>query len=255
MNQARGAPLDPAYYVAAGSLKARTYQLDTVANNLANASTVGYKGERSFFTVFNKATHEGKGLPLSPFVNDGTVLASRGMDFTQGTMRTTGRSLDLAIEGNAFFMVQTPSGPQATRDGRFQLGKGGEITALDGAPLLGKNSRPIAVDPAGGAFEVLADGTVQQGSKTLGQIDLKAFANPVGLTRTGASRFNTAGSPEQEPKATIAQGTLEQSGVDMAACMIDMIRLNRLFEMSMKVASTITNDLDARSISDISTGR
>ena len=247
--------MDPAYYVAAGSLKARNYQLDTVANNLANASTVGYKGERSFFTVFNKATSEGKGLPLSTFVNDGTVLASRGMDFTQGNMRVTGRSLDLAIDGNAFFMVQTPTGPQATRDGRFQLGKGGQITALDGAPLLGKNGRPIAVDPAGGAFEVLADGTVQQGATTLGQVDLKAFANPAALTRVGSNRFDASGSPEQAAKATVAQGTLEQSGVDVATCMIDMIRLNRLFEMSMKVASTITNDLDARSISDVSTGR
>ena len=63
---ARGAPLDPAYYVAAGSLKARTYQLDTVSNNLANAETVGYKGEKSFFTIFNKAANQGRGLPLSP---------------------------------------------------------------------------------------------------------------------------------------------------------------------------------------------
>lgn len=247
--------MDPAYYVAAGSLKARTYQLDTVSNNLANANTVGYKTEKSFFSIFNKAAGEGRGLPLSPFVNDGTVLASRGIDFAQGSLKPTHRKLDLALEGNAFFMVQTPSGPQATRDGRLQISKDGQLTALDGAPLLGKNGRPITLDPTAGDFTVLADGTVQQGANTLGELQLKAFANPGALERLGSNRFDVTGAQEQAVSATVSQGALEQSGVDVATCMVDMIRLNRLFEMSMKVASTITNDLDAKSISDISTGR
>ena len=126
---------------------------------------------------------------------------------------------------------------------------------MDGAPLLGKNGRSIAIDPAAGDFTVLADGTVQQGATTLGQLELKAYATPGALTRVGGNRYDPSGSKEQAVNATISQGSLEQSGVDVATCMIDMIRLNRLFEMSMKVASTITNDLDARSISDISSGR
>ncbi len=81
--------MDPAYYVAAGSLKARAYQLDLVSNNLANCTTVGYKPEKSFFAVFNKAKEEGRGLALTPFVDDGTVLAQSGMDFSQGTLRRT----------------------------------------------------------------------------------------------------------------------------------------------------------------------
>lgn len=247
--------MDPAYYVAAGSLKARSYQLETVANNLANSSTVGYKSERSFFSIFNKANTEGRGLPLSPFVDDGTVLAHRGMDFSQGNFRPTGRNLDLSIEGNAFFMVQTPQGPRATRNGRLQLGPGGQLTALDGAPVLGKNGQAITIDPAEGPMTVLPDGTVQQGANTLGQLDLKAFTTPSALTRVGGNRYDATGSTETPAVATVLQGSVEQSGVDMASCMIDMIRLNRLFEMSMKVASTITNDLDAKSISDISTGR
>ena len=247
--------MDPAYYVAAGSLKARAYQLDTVSNNLANTDTVGYKGERSFFTIFNKAKDQGRGLPLSTFVNDGTVLATRGMDFAQGSLKTTGRKLDLSISGDGFFMVKTPSGNMATRDGRLQLGKDGQLTALDGAPVLGKDGLPITLDPAAGPFDVLSDGTVQQGTNTVGQLQLKSFANPTGLTRIGSNRYDPAGAQEKAGTVTVNQGSLEQSGVDVATCMIDMIRLNRLFEMSMKVASTITNDLDARSISDVSTGR
>lgn len=247
--------MDPAYYVAAGSLKARSYQLDVVSNNLANADTVGYKGERSFFTIYNKAAAEGRGLPLTKHVNHGTIFVTKGMDFSQGTLKTTGRKLDLAISGDGFFMVKTPEGNRATRDGRFQLGKDGQITALDGAPLLGKDGLPITVDPAAGTFEVLADGTVQQGANTVGEIGLKAFARTSELNRTGANRYEPGDNKEVPPTGTINQGTLEQSGVDVASCMMDMIRINRLFEMSMKVASTLANDLDARSISDVSTGR
>lgn len=246
--------MDPAYYVAAGSLKARVFQLDLVSNNLANSATVGYKPERSFFSVYNKAKADGHGLPLTPYVDDGTLIAQSGVDFSQGVTKTTKRSLDLAIEGNGFFMVKTPQGTQATRDGRFQIGTNGQLQALDGATLMGKNNLPIQIDPAGGPVQVGTDGTVQQGETTAGQIDLQAFANPGSLQRAGANRFIPSG-PQAAVTGSVTQGALEQSSVDVASCMIDMIRLNRLYEMSMKVASTVANDMDARSISDISTGR
>ena len=252
--------MDPAYYVAAGSLKARSFQMDLVSNNLANAATVGYKPEQSFFSVFNKAKDAGRGLALSPYVNDGTVVAQSGLDFSQGSQKTTGRSLDLAIDGNAFFMVKTPQGLQATRDGRFQMGKDGQLQTLDGAALMGNNNLPIIVDPTAGAVTVLQDGSVQQpggpgqAATTVAQIDLRAFANPGSLRRAGASRYDTSGTQPGTATATVTQGALEQSSVDLPTCMIDMIRINRLFEMSMKVASTITNDMDAKSIGDIATG-
>lgn len=252
--------MDPAYYVAAGSLKARSFQMDLVSNNLANAATVGYKPEQSFFSVFNKAKDAGRGLALSPYVNDGTVVAQSGLDFSQGSQKTTGRALDLAIDGNAFFMVQTPQGLQATRDGRFQMGKDGQLQTLDGAALMGNNNLPITVDPTAGPVTVLQDGSVQQpggpgqAATTVAQIDLRAFANPGSLRRAGASRYDTSAAKPGTAAATVTQGALEQSSVDLPTCMIDMIRINRLFEMSMKVASTITNDMDAKSIGDIATG-
>lgn len=243
--------MDPAYYVAAGSLKARSFQLDTVSNNLANSATVGYKPEKSFFAVFNKAVNDGSGLPLSGFLNDGTVLASRGTDFSQGTLKVTGRNMDLALEGPGFFMVKSASGVQATRDGRLTLSKAGELQTLDGSQVLGKNGQPILMDVNDPSFTVLPDGTVQQGVETKGQIDIRDFTQLDSLQRLGSNRFDPAGSPTKAAQATVVQGSLEQSSVDMATCMIDMIRLNRLFEMSMKVASTITNDMDSRSISDV----
>ena len=248
--------MDPAYYVAAGSLNARSLQLEVLSNNLANASTVGYKSERTFFQVYNKATQSRRNLALTRDVNDGTVLAQRGLDMSQGAIKQTDRSLDVAIEGDAFFMVKTPQGLRATRDGRFQLGKNGELQAQDGSPVMGKNGQTLILDPALPVVGISPDGTISQGSsapeqKTVGQIDLKAYANPSALTRTGALRFDPGSQAEAPIKASVAQGYLEQSGVDVASSMVEMIRINRLFEMSLKVASTISNDLDSRSTNDV----
>ena len=243
--------MDPGYYVAAGSLKARSFQLDVVANNLANSSTVGYKPDQPFFAIFNKAGASGRGLPLTPYVNDGVVFGETGVVFDQGSLRATGRPLDLAIEGNAFFTVRTAQGDRVTRDGRFQMGADGQLQAMDGSPVLGKNGQPIGIDPKLGNVTISADGTVQQGGQAVGQVALTAFDKPGSLKRVGALRFDPAGQAAAPVKATVAQGHVEQSSVDTGSAMVEMIRLNRLFELSQKVASTISYDLDSRSINDV----
>lgn len=247
--------MDPGYYVAAGSLKARAFQLDVVANNLANAATVGYKPDQPFFAVFNKAAGSARRLPLSAHLNEGVVFGETGVVATQGTLRPTGRPLDVAIEGNAFLMVRTPAGDRATRDGRLQMGQDGQLQAQDGSPVLGKNGQPIAVDPKNGAVSISPDGTVQQKEQVLGQLELKAFEKPGALKRTGALRFDPTGAAETPVTGGVTQGHLEQSAVDASSTMVEMIRLNRLFELSLKVASTLSNDLDSRSINDVAISR
>ena len=247
--------MDPGYYVAAGSLMARSFQLEVVANNLANAATVGYKPDQPFFAVFNKAAGSGRKLPLSGYLNDGVVFAETGVVTEQGNLRATGRPLDVAIEGNAFLTVRTPGGVRVTRDGRLQLGTDGQLQAMDGSAVLGKNGQPITVDSKNGNLSITTDGTVQQKDQVLGQLDLKAFEKAGSLKRTGALRFDPTGATEAPVKGTVTQGYLEQSAVDSASTMVEMIRLNRLFEMSMKVASTLTNDLDSRSINDVAISR
>jgi flagellar basal body rod protein FlgG len=241
--------MDPAYYVAAGSLKARSLAMDVVANNLANASTHGFKPDRTFFTLFNKA--KGAGLPKQ--LNDGTVVGNRGTNLDQGALIASGRPLDVALQGPGFLVVRSPQGELLTRDGRLKLGQDGQLQAMDGLPLLGKGGQPLTVDPAAGRVTIAADGSVQQGGATVGQLELRDVANPLGLKKIGNSRFDAANAQPQpaSPNTTLAQGHLEQSGVDMPSAMVEMIKTNRLFEMSMKVASTVSNDLDARSINDV----
>jgi flagellar basal body rod protein FlgG len=111
------------------------------------------------------------------------------------------------------------------------------------------------VDPKNGTISISTDGTVQQKDAVLGQLELKAFEKPGALKRMGALRFDPTGATEAPVKATLSQGHLEQSAVDSASTMVEMIRLNRLYEMSLKVASTLTNDLDSRSINDVAMSR
>ena len=248
--------MDPGYYVAAGSLNARSLQIEVLSNNLANSQTVGYKKEQTYFSIFNKAAASLRKLPLSKDLNDGTLLAQRGIDMSQGATQATGRDFDLAIEGDAFFVVQTPQGNRLTRDGRMKIGKDGQLSALDGSPVLGKNGQFIVLDPSLPQMMVAPDGTVSQGTqpqdqKVVGQIDLKSYADAPRFNRVGNLRFDPGSQAEVPSSGTIAQGYLEQSGVDIAACMVEMIRINRLFEMSLKVASTISNDLDSRATNDI----
>jgi len=247
--------MDPAYYVAAGSLKARSFQLETVSNNLANAATVGYKTERSFFAVFNKALQSNRNLPLSGPLNDGTVLGQRGIDFSQGATKATGRALDIALEGEGFLMVETPQGQRATRDGRLSMGTNGTLTTLEGYTVLGKNGQPIKVNPQGGSLSFTRDGSVQQDGQPVGRLEIKDFENAGNMSREGANRYDPAGLKERPAKAFVVGGHLEQSTVDTPSVMVDMIRLNRLYEMSMKVASTLSNDLDGRSINSIAMGQ
>ena len=200
--------MDPGYYVAAGSLQARSFQLEVVSNNLANAATVGYKPDQAFFAVFNKAAGSGRKLPLSGYLNDGVVFAETGVITEQGSLKATGRQLDVAVEGNAFLTVQTPAGVRVTRDGRLQMGANGQLQAMDGSPLLGKNGQPITVDSKNGNISIAPDGSVSQKDQVLGQLDLKAYEKAGSLKRTGALRFDPTGATEAPVQATVTQGHL-----------------------------------------------
>lgn len=255
--------MDPAYYVAAGSLKARTLQLDLLASNLANTTTPSFKVGLPFFASFNKAIQSSRRLPFSGPLNDGVVFGDTGTVMAQGALKTTGRSFDFALDGEGFFMVQTKAGLRATRDGRFQMGPGGLLTALDGSPVLGKNGQPITLDPAGGELGLGEDGSLQQTRKdsgnaqptAVGELEIRNYEKAGNLKRSGELRYDPGQAKAIPSTAHLRQGVLEQSSVDMPSLMVEMVRLNRLFEMSMKVMSTLTNDLDARSINDVAVSR
>src|SRR5580700_7371556 len=113
------AQMDSGYYAASTALIARTQALDTIANNLANASTVGFRAEHNVFSSVLAAAGTSSTSPLNDAINNFGILSGTSMDLSQGAMQKTGNSLDLAIQGAGFFEVQTAGGPMYTRNGSF----------------------------------------------------------------------------------------------------------------------------------------
>lgn len=241
-------------YTAATGMEAQERKMDVVANNLANASTTGFKKVRAEFqdllseTIRTPAAPEAEGgtapAPLQIGLGVGTVATSR--DFTMGELISTGNSLDLAIEGDGFFRVIRPNGDLAyTRAGNLRVDADGRLVTQRGEIL-----EPEIVIPSDTTeLTIRQDGTVlalQPGDETpreLGAIELTTFVNPNGLVAIGGNLFvatEAAGEPMhvrpgEQGAGTLAQGYLEGANVKAVEEMIAMIATQRAYELNSKV--------------------
>ncbi len=206
--------------------------LDVVSNNLANVNTIGYKSSRANFQELLNARQYG-----------GVQLSSTQNFMQQGSLSETSNALDLAIQGPGFFAVSLPDGRTAyTRDGRFGLGPDLQIVSANGYPLVWDGQIPQDAV----AVHINPDGTVmaQQGDtwNQVGTIQLNRFPNPNGLQNFGqnlwlasdVSGAAEAGAPASENFGQIVGNAVEQSNVDMASEMTQMISLQRSFELSLR---------------------
>jgi flagellar basal-body rod protein FlgG len=244
-----------ALHTAASGMIAQQYNLDNVANNLANASTAGFRYRRLQFedllyqdlvTPGSAATQQttfSSGLQIGL----GTRSSTSEVVLTQGDATTTGNPLDLMIQGQGFFQVRLPDGQIAyTRSGSFQLDQQGNVITADGNAL-----QPTITIPANAqTITVGTDGTVsitlpsQQQAQQLGVIQLATFPNPGGLQSVGqnllmpttASGDPIVGNPGgSEGLGTIMQGMLEQSNVDVVEEFVQMILTQRAYEANSRV--------------------
>ena len=131
--------MDSGFYAACAALMARSQALDLVANNLANTSTPGYRGQHNIFRSFLAAASGHPGSGLNQAVNDFGISGGSQMDLTQGNLEHTGNDFDFAIQGSGFFKVQTVNGPVFTRNGNFQVSAQGQLITAQGDPVLGEN--------------------------------------------------------------------------------------------------------------------
>ncbi len=234
-----------ALYSAASGMLTQQMGLDVVANNLANAGTVGYKRDRM----------DQMDLAYQPFRlpsgNDGNVglgaaPGAIGKEMVQGILTETGRPLDLAIQGDGFFQVTRPDGTLAyTRAGNLQVGGDGRVTLPGGEVLQPR----ITIEPNVSNVSVGQDGkvtgTVNGQTTDLGQIQLVTFPNPTGLQPIGGNLFlstansgtGTPGNPGTGEYGTLTAGYTEGSNVAIATEMITMITTQRAFEASARVVS------------------
>lgn len=220
-------------YIAASGMLAETVRQNQIANDLANASTPGYRPDRAAQAEFgqlllaNTLTGQQVGS-----MGTGVQIAQTVTDFTPGPIRDTGEPLDFAIEGDGFFAVAGAGGRRYTRDGQFRVAANGTLVNAQGAQVLGQGGQPIRVG---------SDGTVDPK-----QIGIFAVPNPV---KAGDGTF-TGGGGGRPAGAAVRSGALEGSGANATRSMVDMIASLRAFEAGQKVITTIDQTM-ARSASTV----
>ncbi len=219
-------------YSAAAGMTAQQQRMDTLANDVANVNTSGYKHTR---VAFRDLLYVGdrSGIVRS---GAGAAVSTAGRSFAQGNLRTTGQPLDVAIEGNGFLRVRRADGSDAlTRDGQLRLDDRGRLTTQRGELLQPAVTVPQGTDPAD--VQIAPDGTVSANNRPLGRIELVNVRATEGLRSLGDNLF--AATAASGPATTadtgrLAQGTLESSNTDVADAMTDMMDAQRSFQLASK---------------------
>jgi flagellar basal-body rod protein FlgF len=228
-------------YVALSGLRSRFAQLDQLAADIANSGTTGYKGTRQTGAAAPRAAFGDTLQTAIDATSGGTQV-----DMTPGELVPTGRALDVAVDGNAFFVVSTPNGPRYTQDGHFLRANDGTLTTEGGQPVMGTNG-PITL--GAGDPKIDANGAVWSGSTQVGQLAVVTFANPQSLTLDGASTFNANGAtPTTVSSPSVHPGMLEASNVSMSDRLAELTELSRNFEALQKAISLTFNDVTGRAI-------
>ena len=241
--------MDQISAIAASGLRARMESLDMLANNIANASTTGYKGDGEFYTLF---TSEAAKEDIGDIPNSTLPMIQRPWtDFSQGTLEPTNNPLDFGLSGKGFFVIQGPSGPLYTRNGSFQMSSSGTITTTDGYPLVGRDGKPIKGDPKY-PIEVSLDGGIRQNGQLLGDVKLVEFKDPSDLTKQGNNYFRNDGTqvPIDATSAQIHQGKVEASNVSASEAAVRLVSVLRQFEMMQKAIS-ISGDMSRKAIEEV----
>jgi flagellar basal-body rod protein FlgF len=226
-------------YIAASGMLAELTRQNQIANDLANASTAGYKPDRSaqasFGDVALQNTANGQTIGSLGF---GTQIAQIKTDMSSGPLKETGQPFDLALAGDGFFAVQTAQGTRYTRNGQLQLDANGGLVTATGSPVLDNRGNPIKI-PAGQAVTVGPDGTVTAAGKSVARLAVVSLTN---ATKQGDNLYT--GTPGAMPRGTeVKQGFLEGSGADPARAMVDMIVSMRAYEATQRVIHAIDDTL------------
>jgi flagellar basal-body rod protein FlgF len=219
-------------YVALSRQTALVRQMDVVANNIANVATPGFKAEAEIFTTV-PIRSQAYGAPQKlAYVQDFATVR----DFSPGPVTPTGNDLDVAIQGDGFFVVQTPNGPRYTRFGHFQLNAAGQVVTKQGYPVLAGGA-PLTIDPDDGPVQISGDGTVsadrtQQGNAQVvyGKLDVVDFADRDMLKPEEGVMFTTDALPVQVAQPALVQRMLEQSNVQSIKELTSMIWVQRSYE-------------------------
>lgn len=243
------------------------HRMNSIANNLANVNTTGYKRDLlSFKDTFAMYAHD---HIMEPMVNlrseklfpepqhlSRTRIAQAQTDFDQGSLKVTGGAFDVAISGNGFFKIRTPQGDFFTRNGHFRLTGEGMVITEQGFPVLG-NGGEIVLPEGVKNFTIAENGDIYGDGEPMGSIDLVEVSNPLALEKLGNNMYRQRPGMEMEEMETnsyMVQGFLEVSNVNPVYEMVNMIEAQRQFEAYAKVMQT-TEALDKETTNKVGRAR
>lgn len=198
-------------------------EMQVVAHNIANISTTGFRREGVIFSEYVKRMEDAPSLSMA---NGDT----RHMDLRQAGLSQTGGTFDFAIQGEGFFLIETPQGQSLTRAGSFTPNAEGELVNPDGYRLLDLGGAPIFVPPDAGRIALSADGTLSANGAPLAQIGLWGPGDPLKMTHSGGTIFVSDNVVPVET-ATVLQGFVEDSNVNPISEIARMIDVQRAYEM------------------------
>ena len=225
-------------YSSAAGMIAESLRNDTIANNLANASTTGYKKDiavtKDFASMLIYRINDGAQAEQIGSLGAGSLLDEVATIHTTGSIRPTGNQLDAAIEGQGYFTVETPNGVRYTRDGSFSRSGQGQLVTKDGNRVLGVGG-PIQLPD--GQVTISPDGRIQVDGQQIGQLQLTEFANErQELQKEGSNLYVAKNGVQGTPAANsqVLQSSLEMSNVNVVSEMVNMIAGQRTYEMNAK---------------------
>lgn len=228
-------------YVATAGAVAQSNALDATANNIANASTTGFHGDRVTFREALTAARS----PDVATVGAGTTR----IDGQAGALLPTESPLDLALDGDGYFGVATPNGPRYTRAGNFQLDAARNLVTADGFALRGAGGAPINIPAEAQTIAVAADGTVSADGAELGKLELARFA-PTQVKREGGSLVSATGRALTGDPPKVRSGMLETSNVNIVRGVVDLVKVSRTYESLMRVIQGY-HDIESRAAREL----
>jgi flagellar basal-body rod protein FlgF len=241
--------MNSGYYAACTGLASRTKALETIANNLANVSTTGFRGRLNVFSSVLATTGNSQLSVLNQDANDFGVLSGTRLDPAQGARERTGNDLDLAIEGPGYFAVQTSNGPVYARGGNFRVSPAGELVTAKGDPVLGENG-PISI--VGMPVSISADGTISVNGAISGRLKLVEFPSGTDLQNVGNAYYSApAGAALAAKNSQVRQGMLESSNVNPITSVVELISAQRDVETMRRVLTMFSSELDKTASQDL----
>ncbi|MFT3974266.1 MAG: flagellar hook-basal body complex protein [Amaricoccus sp.] len=220
--------MDLAGYVALTRQSGLAKEMQSVANNIANLSTTGFRREGVIFA------EEVEALPAEGGSVAMTEARARYTDSLQGSLEETGGTLDLAIEGDGYFTVMTPQGERLTRAGAFTRSADGTVVNMDGHPLLDEGGGEIVIPVESKAINVAADGTLSIDGAPAAKVGLVKPTDPTKVSREAGTLFKASATEPMED-GRVVQGFLEQSNVNPISEMARMVEVQRAYEYGQKL--------------------